>query len=133
MNKHPDIIDVQILDTQLILSDQLIEMLKENQTGDKINIGYIEFNDKIVPVIEKTDVGHVLNKNNTISFRGKQRKVLGQFGTNFWATNNAGTIMLEGDGLPIFTAVKKAVETYLTKDIIEDTNYSITKLTNYEF
>ena len=133
MNKRPDIIDVQILDTQLLLSDQLVEMLEQYQTGDKINIGYIEFNDKIVPVIEKTDVGHVLNKNNTVSFRGKQREALGQFGTNFWATDFSGTIMLEGDGLPIFTTVKKAVETYLTKDIIEDTNYSITKLTNYEF
>ena len=132
MSKHPDIIDVIIRDTQLVFSDQLIEMLKA-KPGDKISIGYIEQNDKLVPVIEKNEAGHKLNKNNTISFRGKQQEVLGQLGTNFWATENNGVITLEGDGLPVFTSVKKAVETYLTKDIIEDTNYSINKLTNYEF
>lgn len=132
MNKHLDIIDVIIRDTQLILSDQLIELLQA-QAGDKIEIGYIELNDKLTPIIEKSSTGHKLNKNNTISFRGKQREVLGQLGTNFWATEQDGMIILEGDSLPVFTTVKKAVETYLTKDIIEDTNYSITKLTNYEF
>ena len=131
-SKHPDIIDAIIRDTQLVFSDQLIEWLSA-KAGDRISIGYIDKNDKLTPVIEKNEAGQKLNKNNTISFRGKQREVLGQFGTNFWATVDNGIITLEGDGLPVFTTVKKAVETYLTKDIIEDTNYSITKLTNYEF
>jgi len=132
MNKHPDIIDVIIRDTQLVLSDQLVEWLGA-KPGDKISIGYIEKDDKLTPVIAKDDSGHKLNKNNTISFRGKQREVLGQLGNNFWATAENNIITLEGNGMPVFTTVKKAVETYLTKDIIEDTNYSITKLTNYEF
>ena len=132
MNKHPDIIDVIIRDTQLVFSDQLIEWLSA-KPGDKISIGYIEKDDKLIPVITKDESGHKLNKNNTISFRGKQREVLGQLGNNFWATVENNMITLEGNGMPVFTTVKKAVETYLTKDIIEDTNYSITKLTNYEF
>jgi len=132
MNKHPDIIDIIIRDTQLVFSDQLIEWLSA-KPGDKISIGYIEKDDKLIPVITKDESGHKLNKNNTISFRGKQREVLGQLGNNFWATVENGIITLEGNGMPVFTTVKKAVETYLTKDIIEDTNYSITKLTNYEF
>lgn len=132
MLKHPNIVDVAIKDTQLVFSDQLLEWLSA-QPGDKISIGYIERDDKLVPMVEKNEIGHVLNKNCTISFRGKQREVLGQFGTNFWATNDNDVFILEGDGLPVFTSVKKAVQTYLTKDIIEDTNYSITKLTNYEF
>jgi len=132
MNKHPDIIDIIIRDTQLVFSDQLIEWLSA-KPGDKISIGYIEKDDKLIPVITKDESGHKLNKNNTISFRGKQREVLGQLGNNFWATAENGIITLEGNGMPVFTTVKKAVETYLTKDIIEDTNYSITKLTNYEF
>jgi hypothetical protein len=133
MSKHPDIIDVIIRDNQLVFSDQLIEWLSAKQ-GDKISIGYIEKDDKLTPVVEINETGHKLNKNNTISFRGKQREVLGQLGTNFWATvGDDKIITLEGDGMPVFTTVKKAVETYLTKDIIEDTNYSITKLTNYEF
>ena len=44
-----------------------------------------------------------------------------------------GKIELEGDGLPIFSDVKKAAEAYITKEIILDTNFNITKLTNYEF
>ena len=132
MNKHPDIIDIIIRDTQLVFSDQLIEWLSA-KPGDKISIGYIEKDDKLTPIVSKDESGHKLNKNNTISPRGKQREVLGQLGTNFWATVENNIITLEGDGMPVFTTVKKAVETYLTKDIIEDTNYSITKLTNYEF
>lgn len=132
MSKHPDIIDIIIRDTQLCFSDRLIEMLKA-KPGDKISIGYIEQDGKLTPIVTIDDSGHKLNKNNTVSFRGKQREVLGQLGTNFWVTENNGVITLEGDGLPVFTSVKKAVETYLTKDIIEDTNYSINKLTNYEF
>ena len=132
MSKHPDIIDIIIRDTQLCFSDRLIEMLKA-KPGDKISIGYIEQDEKLTPIVTIDDSGHKLNKNNTVSFRGKQREVLGQLGTNFWVTENNGVITLEGDGLPVFTSVKKAVETYLTKDIIEDTNYSINKLTNYEF
>lgn len=132
MQRRPDIIDVIIRDNQLVFSDQILEWLSV-EPGDKISIGYTDKNDKLVPIVEKNETGHVLNKNNTISFRGKQREILGQLGTNFWATVENGIITLEGDGMPIFTSVKKAVETYLTKDIIEDTNYSITKLTNYEF
>ena len=116
----------------MVFSDQLIEWLSA-KPGDKISIGYIEKDDKLIPVITKDESGHKLNKNNTISFRGKQREVLGQLGNNFWATVENNMITLEGNGMPVFTTVKKAVETYLTKDIIEDTNYSITKLTNYEF
>lgn len=115
-----------------VLSDQLVEWLNA-KPGDKISIGYIEQNEKLVPMVTVDESGHKLNKNNSISFRGKQREILGQLGTNFWATNTDGVITLEGDGMPVFTTVKKAVQTYLTRDIIEDTNYSITKLTNYEF
>lgn len=132
MSKHPDIIDLIIRDNMAVLSDQLVEWLNA-KPGDKISIGYIEQNEKLVPMVTVDESGHKLNKNNSISFRGKQREILGQLGTNFWATNTDGVITLEGDGMPVFTTVKKAVQTYLTRDIIEDTNYSITKLTNYEF
>ena len=87
----------------------------------------------MIPIICIDDSGNRLNKNNKISFRGKQREFLGQFGSNFWAEEKDGQIELEGDGLPIFSDVKKAAEAYITKEIILDTNFNITKLTNYEF
>ena len=132
MNKHSEIIDVIIRNNKLLLSDNIIELLSA-KPGDRINIGYIEKDGNMIPIICIDAEGNKLNKNNTISFRGKQQEFLGQFGSNFWAVNNEGTIELEGDGIPVYTDVKKAVEAYITKEIILDTNYNITKINNYEF
>ncbi len=132
MNKHSEIIDVIIQDNKLLLSEQLIEMLSA-KPGDRINIGYSNRDGKLVPIICIDNEGNRLNKNWSVSFRGKQKDFLGQFGSCFWATNNNGSIELEGNGVPIYTDVKKAVEAYITKEIILDTNYNITKINNYEF
>ena len=132
MNKHPDIIDVIMKESSLILDSGLIQKLNA-KPGDRIVIGYIQKDGILTPVISVGEEGNKLTNSNTISFRGKQRNNLAQFGSNFWAKENNGIIELEGDGLPIFTEVKKAVETYITKEIILDTNYNIKKLDNYEF
>ena len=132
MNKHPDVIDVIMKESSLILDSGLIQKLNA-KPGDRIVIGYIQKDGILTPVISVGEEGNKLTNSNTISFRGKQRNNLAQFGSNFWAKENNGIIELEGDGLPIFTEVKKAVETYITKEIILDTNYNIKKLDNYEF
>lgn len=132
MNKHPDIIDVIMKESSLILDSGLIQKLNA-KPGDRIVIGYIQKDGILIPVISVGEEGNKLTNSNTISFRGKQRNNLAQFGSNFWAKEDNGIIELEGDGLPIFTEVKKAVETYITKEIILDTNYNIKKLNNYEF
>ena len=132
MNKHPDVIDVIMKESSLILDSGLIQKLNA-KPGDRIVIGYIQKDGILTPVISIGEEGNKLTNSNTISFRGKQRNNLAQFGSNFWAKENNGIIELEGDGLPIFTEVKKAVETYITKEIILDTNYNIKKLDNYEF
>lgn len=132
MHEHSDIIDVIVKDNKLILSDQLIDTLNA-KPGDRINIGYIDKNGTLVPVICISDAGNKLNKTNTVSFRGKQKDFLCQFGSNFWAFENDGVVELEGDGVPIYTEVKKAVEAYISKEIILDTNYNIIKLSEYEF
>lgn len=132
MNKHPDIIDVIMKESSLILDSGLIEKLNA-KPGDRIVIGYIQKDGILTPVISIGEEGNKLTKSNTVSFRGKQRNNLAQFGSNFWAKEENGIIELEGDGLPVFTEVKKAVETYITKEIILDTNYDIKKLDNYEF
>lgn len=132
MNKHPDIIDVIMKESSLILDSGLIEKLNA-KPGDRIVIGYIQKDGILTPVISIGEEGNKLTKSNTVSFRGKQRNNLAQFGSNFWAKEENGIIELEGDGFPVFTEVKKAVETYITKEIILDTNYDIKKLDNYEF
>ena len=132
MNKHPGIIDVIMKESSLILDSGLIQKLNA-KPGDRIVIGYIQKDGILTPVISVGEDGNKLTNSNTISFRGKQRNNLAQFGSNFWAKEDNGIIELEGDGLPIFTEVKKAVETYITKEIILDTNYNIKKLDNYEF
>ena len=132
MNKHPDVIDVIMKESSLILDSGLIQKLNA-KPGDRIVIGYIQKDGILTPVISVGEDGNKLTNSNTISFRGKQRNNLAQFGSNFWAKEDNGIIELEGDGLPIFTEVKKAVETYITKEIILDTNYNIKKLDNYEF
>ena len=132
MNKYPDVIDVIMKGSSLILDSGLIQKLNA-KPGDRIVIGYIQKDGILTPVISVGEDGNKLTNSNTISFRGKQRNNLAQFGSNFWAKEDNGIIELEGDGLPIFTEVKKAVETYITKEIILDTNYNIKKLDNYEF
>lgn len=132
MNKHPDVIDVIMKESSLILDSGLIQKLNA-KPGDRIVIGYIQKDGILTPVISVGEEGNKLTNSNTISFRGKQRNNLAQFGSNFWAKEDNGIIELEGDGLPIFTEVKKAVKTYITKEIILDTNYNIKKLDNYEF
>lgn len=134
MNKNSDIIDVKVQDSNLLLDSALISKLGATP-GDRIAIGYIEKEGNLIPVISIGEGGNKLTKSNTISFRGKQKNTLTQFGINFWGGDltEGNYIELKGDGIPVYTEVKKATEAYISKEIILDTNYNITKLTNYEF
>lgn len=133
MNKHSDIIDVKMQDSNLLLDSAFIDKLGA-KPGDRIVIGYIEKDGNLIPVISIGQEGNKLTNSNTVSFRGKQKNNLSQFGTNFWGGDlTNGYIELEGDGIPVYTEVKKAVEAYISKEIVLDTNYNITKLNTYEF
>lgn len=133
MNKHSDIIDVKMQDSNLLLDSAFVAKLGA-KAGDRIVIGFIEKDGNMIPIISIGEEGNKLTKSNTISFRGKQKNTLSQFGTNFWGKDLVnGYIELEGDGIPVYTEVKKAVESYISKEIVLDTNYNITKLNNYEF
>ena len=134
MNKNSDIIDVKVQDSNLLLDSAFISKLGA-VPGDRIMIGYIEKDGKLIPIISIGEGGNKLTNSNTVSFRGNQKNVLTQFGTNFWGEDltEGNYIELEGDGIPVYTEVKKAVEAYISKEIVLDTNYNITKLTNYEF
>ena len=134
MNKNSDIIDVKVQDSNLLLDSAFISKLGA-APGDRIMIGYIEKEGKLIPIISVGEGGNKLTNSNTVSFRGNQKNVLTQFGTSFWGGDltEGNYIELKGDGVPVYTEVKKAVEAYISKEIVLDTNYNITKLTNYEF
>lgn len=133
MTQRSEIIDVIMKESNLVLDSGLITKLGA-APGDRIEIGYMEKDGIMIPIISKGESGNKLNKSNTISFRGKQKEMLAQFGSHFWAGEFNGTYCeLEGDGVPVYTTVKKAVEAYISKEIVLDTNYNITKLNEYEF
>jgi len=130
--KHSEIPDLLLKENSLLLDSSLITKLNANP-GDKISIGFIERDGLLRPIISIGEEGNKLSKSNTVSFRGNRHNILAQFGTQFWINENDGLLELEGDGIPVYTEVKKAVEAIITKEIILDTTYEITKLTNYEF
>ena len=51
MPRRDEIIDIIMTETTLILSDRLISLLKASP-GDKITIGYIDFNGTLTPTIQ---------------------------------------------------------------------------------
>ena len=132
MPKHSEIVDLLLKDNKLILDPSLVKKLKA-EPGDRIEIGYRERDGLLRPVISIGENGNKLTKSNTVSFRGVQHNTLAQFGSNFWVVEIDDLLELEGDGIPVYTDVKKAAQAVVTKEIILDTNYTITKLENYEF
>lgn len=132
MPKHSEIVDLLLKDNKLILDPSLVKKLKA-EPGDRIEIGYRERDGLLRPIISIGENGNKLTKSNTVSFRGVQHNTLAQFGSNFWVVEIDDLLELEGDGIPVYTDVKKAAQAVITKEIILDTNYTITKLENYEF
>lgn len=132
MHKHSEIVDLLLKDNKLILDPSLVKKLKA-EPGDRIEIGYRERDGLLRPIISIGENGNKLTKSNTVSFRGVQHNTLAQFGSNFWVVEIDDLLELEGDGIPVYTDVKKAAQAVVTKEIILDTNYTITKLENYEF
>lgn len=124
---------LKIDENKLVLSKELVMLLQANP-GDKIAIEYSVNGNTLIPVILKSDRGNVLNKSNTVSFKGKQRESLLQFGTEFQVEVKDNVLTLIGDkGTVVYTAVPETTfEEPLDKSIILDTNYNIQKFEKYE-
>lgn len=124
---------LKLLENKLLLSSELVMLLQANP-GDKIAIEYSVNGNTLIPVILKSDRGNVLNKSNTVSFKGKQRESLLQFGTEFQVEVKDNVVTLIGDkGTVVYTAVPETTfEEPLDKSIILDTNYNIQKFEKYE-
>lgn len=117
--------DLILNENKLILSDNLIKLLNAKEK-DRLDIGYVEIDGKLFPSIYKSDGGKILNKKNTISFRGKQYATLSPYGTKFNAEINNGNIILIGENpeYTTYTSVNRVLKD-ITVEVVEDTNYTI--------
>lgn len=124
--------DLTILEGSVKLSDALVIML-DAHPGDKLSIDYISHNNKLVPMIHKTDTGKKLSKQNTFLLKGKERDLLLQYGDSFTVEDDLGDFLLKGDRpFVVYTNNSKVEIDYLPKDILEDTNYNIEKFKKFE-
>ena len=124
--------DLILNDNTATLSLELVHLLQVNP-GDRVDIGYAEYEKTMMPVIYKSDAGNKLSEGYSFICRGKDNDFLSQYGRNFKVIDSFGTLFLKGDQeFKVFTEVKAAVTSFLDKNIIEDTNYNITKLQKFE-
>ena len=131
-NNSFDSPDIRFKDKSIQLSKELVEALNA-KVGDKIHITYISQDDELIPIIEINEQGKKLRSNNTISCSQHQQNVLSQFGDVFIFKEFPQFIKLIGNDNPIYTTAEKAAHAVLTEQIINNTDYSITKLNTYEF
>lgn len=124
--------DLVLTDNTATLSLELVHLLQV-QPGDRVDIGYAEYEKMMTPVIYKSDAGNKLSEGYSFICRGKDNDFLSQYGRKFKVINDFGTLFLKGDQeFKVFTDVKTAITSFLDKQIIEDTNYNITKLEKFE-
>lgn len=125
--------DLELQEGKLLLSSSLLSLLNA-KPGDRVAIEYGELYSKMIPTISLHESGNILSKSNTVIFKGKERDFLAQYGTKFFIEIHDGIIFLKGDqDFKIHTNVKTAVdENYLDQSILTDTNYNITKFSEYK-
>lgn len=80
---------VEVGENKLIISPEALTLIKAS-AGDRISINYIQKSKEITtPVIGKSEIfadkeaGNKLTKSNTVSFKGKQRTMLLEYGSIF--------------------------------------------------
>lgn len=125
--------DFELKDGKAVLSLRLVQLLNASPK-DRIIIEYANKENKLVPIIKKSDAGKLLSASNTFVCRGKDRDFLAQFGDNFEVEKCDGILYLKGDKeFTVFTSVKQAVkENYLDLKTCTDTNYDIEKFSEYK-
>lgn len=122
---------VEVGDSKLIISPEALNLLGA-VAGDRISINYIQrSNELTIPVIGKSDLfadreaGNILTKSNTVSFRGKQRTILLEYGSIFelYGSARSGVYNLKAvteDSSPELTSEELKEETVeLSEDLIE--------------
>lgn len=125
--------DFELKDGKAVLSLRLVQLLNA-KPKDRIIIEYANKEDKLIPVIKKSNSGNLLSASNTFVCRGKDKDFLEQFGDEFEIEECDGIVYLKGNKeFTVFTSVKQAVkENYLDIKICTDTNYDIEKFSEYK-
>ena len=125
--------DFELKDGKAVLSLRLVQLLNA-KPKDRIIIEYANKENKLIPIIKKSDAGKVLSAANTFVCRGKDRDFLEQFGDEFEIEEYDGILYLKGNKeFTVFTSVKQAVkENYLDLKTCTDTNYDIEKFSEYK-
>ena len=72
--------DVQVLDSRLQLSSNLVNNMLKAHSGDRIAINFIEKDGNLVPTISISSCGNKLSSKGTVSYRGTQKDLLTQYG-----------------------------------------------------
>jgi hypothetical protein len=83
---------VEVGENKLIISPEALRLINAT-AGDRITVNYIQKSKELtIPVIGKSeifsdsDAGNKLTKSNTVSFKGKQRTILLEYGSVFTLT-----------------------------------------------
>ena len=83
---------VEVGENKLIISPEALRLINATP-GDRITVNYIQKSKELtIPVIGKAeifsdpDAGNKLTKSNTVSFKGKQRTILLEYGSVFTLT-----------------------------------------------
>ena len=93
---------VEVGENKLIISPEALSLINVNP-GDRVSVNYIQKSKELtIPVIGKSelfadqDAGNKLTKSNTVSFKGKQRTILLEYGSifNLKETNKKGVYQL---------------------------------------
>lgn len=112
---------VEVGENKLIISPEALSLINVNP-GDRVSVNYIQKSKELtIPVIGKSelfadqDAGNKLTKSNTVSFKGKQRTILLEYGSifNLKETNKKGVYQListNEDNSPELTDIEIPVE-----------------------
>lgn len=112
---------VEVGENKLIVSPEALSLINA-QPGDRVSVNYIQKSKELtIPVIGKSelfadqDAGNKLTKSNTVSFKGKQRTILLEYGSifNLKETNKKGVYQListNEDDSPELTDIEIPVE-----------------------
>lgn len=123
---------IEVGENKLIISPEALTLIGA-KSGERISINYIQKSNEItIPVIGKSEVfsderaGNKLTLSNTVSFKGKQRTILLEYGTVFSLSSEIKpgmfqlTSVSEDSSTELSSEELKPEMSELTDDMIEN-------------
>lgn len=119
---------VEVEENKLLLSPEVIQLLGISP-GDRVSINYTQLSNELtIPLIARSEkfadreAGNKLTKSNTVSFKGKQRTLLLEYGSIFTLkeSNNPGVYYLTSVSDDSSTELASSDLSKETEEITED-------------